>query len=532
MSDAPTPSVGLDALGLGAARDAHWNLGPAALYEATVRMGTGRLAATGPLVVDTSPYTGRSPKDKFVVHEPGVTDRIAWGSVNQPFEPRSFDALYDRAVAHLAGRTLYVQDLFGGADARHRLPIRVVTESPWAALFARNLLLRPPSDEAARAHRPEFSIVHAPSLRADPSRDGTRSEAFVLLHFARRLVLIGGTSYAGEIKKSVFTILNYLLPQQGILPMHCSANVGASGDVALFFGLSGTGKTTLSADPQRPLIGDDEHGWSDDGVFNFEGGCYAKVIRLNPAHEPEIYAATRKFGTLLENVVLDERTRELDLDSDTRTENTRAAYPITHLPNIVPEGQAGHPRNVVFLTCDAFGVLPPVAHLSADQAMYYFLSGYTAKVAGTERGVKEPQATFSACFGEPFLPLHPTEYARMLGEKIGRYEPRVWLVNTGWTGGGYGVGQRIAIPHTREILRAALSGRIETSKLVRDPVFGLGVPRDVPGVPREVLDPRATWSDASAYDTQAARLAGMFRENFRRYSGEATPAILAAAPGA
>ena len=532
MSESSTPAVPLETLGLGASREVHWNLGPAVLYEATVRLGTGQLAATGPLVVDTTPYTGRSPKDKFVVREAGVTDRIAWGSVNQPFEPRAFDALYDRVVEHLGDRVLYVQDLYGGADPRHRLPIRVVTESPWAALFARNLLLGPPSDEALRAHRPEFSIVHAPSVRAEPGRDGTRSEAFVLLNFARRLVLIGGTGYAGEIKKSVFTILNYLLPQRGVLPMHCSANVGASGDVALFFGLSGTGKTTLSADRERPLIGDDEHGWSDDGVFNFEGGCYAKVIRLNPAHEPEIYAATRTFGTVLENVVMDERTRELDLDSDAKTENTRSAYPITHLPNIVPAGRAGHPRNVVFLTCDAFGVLPPVAHLTADQAMYYFLSGYTAKVAGTERGVKEPQATFSACFGEPFLPLHPTEYARMLGEKIRRHEPRVWLVNTGWTGGGYGVGQRIAIPHTRAILRAALSGNIDVSKLVPDPLFGLGVPRDVPDVPPGVLDPRTTWSDPSAYDAQAGRLAGMFRDNFRRYSDQVAPAILAAAPSA
>jgi len=532
MSEPSTPAVPLETLGLGGAREVHWNLGPAELYEATVRAGTGRLAATGPLVVDTTPYTGRSPKDKFVVREAGVADRIVWGPVNQPFEPSAFDALYDRAVAHLAQRALWVEDLYGGADPRHRLPIRVVTESPWAALFARNMLLRPPSAEVARAHRPEFSIVHAPSLRAEPARDGTRSEAFILLHFARRLVLIGGTGYAGEIKKSVFTILNYLLPQRGVLPMHCSANVGAAGDVALFFGLSGTGKTTLSADRERPLIGDDEHGWSDEGVFNFEGGCYAKAIRLNALHEPEIYAATHAFGTVLENVVLDEHTRALDLDSDARTENTRSAYPITHLPNIVASGQAGHPRNVVFLTCDAFGVLPPVSYLTADQAMYYFLSGYTAKVAGTERGVKEPQATFSACFGEPFLPLHPTEYARMLGERIRRHEPRVWLINTGWTGGGYGTGSRIAIPHTRAIVHAALSGKIDISKLARDPVFGLGVPSEVPYVPHEVLDPRRTWSDPAAYDAQAARLAGMFRDNFRRYADQATPEILAAAPRA
>jgi phosphoenolpyruvate carboxykinase (ATP) len=525
-------SVSLETLGLAAAREVRSNLGTAQLYEETMRAGTGRLAASGPLVVDTTPYTGRSPKDKFVVREAGVTDRIAWGKVNQPFEPRAFDALYDRVTAHLGGRVLYVEDLYGGADPAHRLPIRLVTESPWAALFARNLLIRPASAEALAAHRPEFSLVHAPGFRAEPARDGTRSEAFVLLSLSRRIVLIGGTKYAGEMKKSVFTILNWLLPQRGVLPMHCSANVGRAGDVALFFGLSGTGKTTLSADPERPLIGDDEHGWSDEGVFNFEGGCYAKVIRLDREHEPEIWAASHRFGTVLENVVIDERTRELDLDSDAWTENTRSAYPITHLPNIVPEGRAGHPRNVVFLSCDAFGVLPPVAHLTADQAMYYFLSGYTAKVAGTERGVKEPQATFSACFGEPFLPLHPAEYASMLGEKIRRHGPRVWLVNTGWTGGGYGTGKRIAIPHTRAILRAALSGQIDTSKLVRDPVFGLGVPQAIADVPQEVLDPRGTWADKQAYDAQAKRLASMFRENFARYSDQATSEILAAAPTA
>jgi phosphoenolpyruvate carboxykinase (ATP) len=519
----------LEALGIRCGTAPPRNLPEPQLYEETVRRGTGRIAAAGPLVVDTTPYTGRSPKDKFIVREPGVEARVAWGAVNQALEPERFDRLCERVTEHLSGRDLFVQDLFGGADPAHRLTIRLVTESPWAALFARNLLIRPNEEELA-SHRAEFTIVHAPSFKADAERDGTRSEVFVILNFARRIVLIGGTSYAGEIKKSVFTLLNYLLPLKSVLSMHCSANVGAGGDVALFFGLSGTGKTTLSADPDRPLIGDDEHGWSERGVFNFEGGCYAKVIRLSAEHEPEIHSTTRRFGTVLENVVMRPDSRTLDLDDDSLTENTRAAYPITHLPNTVASGQAGHPKNIVFLTADAFGVLPPIAHLDSAQAMYYFLSGYTAKVAGTERGVVEPQATFSACFGEPFLPLDPNVYADMLGAKIRDHSPRVWLVNTGWTAGPYGVGHRMPIPHTRAMIRAILSGAIPVEGLRPDPTFGIHVPTAVPGVPSDVLDPRNTWADRAAYDAQARELARMFTENFDRYADRASEEVRSAAP--
>ncbi len=529
MSSTVAASDSLQSLGLDRSPAIHRNDLAPRLYEETIRRGTGRIGVGGALIVDTTPYTGRSPKDKFVVKDAATESRVAWGSVNQPFETGTFDALFERVRAHLGARELWVQDLRGGADLRRQLPIRLVTESPWHALFARNLFLRVEGADALAAHRPEFHVLHAPSFLADPQRDGTRSEAFVVLNFTKRIVLIGGTQYAGEIKKSIFTVLNFLLPLRGVFPMHCSANLGKDGDVALLFGLSGTGKTTLSADPERPLIGDDEHGWSDDGVFNFEGGCYAKVIRLNAAHEPEIHRTTRTFGTVLENVVIDEAGR-LDLDSDARTENTRAAYPIQQLDNIVPSGCAGHPRNALFLTADAFGVLPPIAKLSAEQAMYFFLSGYTAKVAGTERGVKEPQATFSACFGEPFLPLHPGEYARMLGEKIRAHRPCVWLVNTGWTAGPYGVGRRIAIPHTRAMIRAALSGMISDDSLVVDPIFGLRVPTAVPGVPTEVLSPRSTWADAKAYDAQAAKLAGMFRANFERYADHVGADVKAAAP--
>ena len=521
---------GLDALGLAEATQVHWNLRAPQLYEASVRDASGRIAHDGPLVVDTRPYTGRSPKDKFVVRLPEIEDQVVWGPVNQPVDAAVFDALYERVRAHLAQRELYVEDLNAGADPRHRLPIRLVTESPWAASFARNMFLRIDSDSELSRHDPQFRIVHAPSFAASPARDGTRSEAFVMLHFGRGLVLIGGTRYAGEIKKSIFTVLNRLLPTNGVLSMHCSANVGADGDTALFFGLSGTGKTTLSADPRRPLIGDDEHGWSDDGIFNFEGGCYAKVIRLDEKNEPEIYATTRRFGTVLENVVMDEATRRLDLDDDSFTENTRAAYPITHLPNIVESGCAGHPKNVVFLTADAFGTLPPISHLSPEQAMYFFLSGYTAKVAGTERGIKEPQATFSACFGEPFLPLHPNVYAKMLGERIRRHQPNVWLINTGWTAGPYGEGHRIPIPHTRAMVSAALDGRIDLAAGAPDPLFGVHVPGAVPGVPTELLTPRGTWQDPAAYDRQAATLAGMFRDNFKRYEDQVDAEVRAVAP--
>jgi phosphoenolpyruvate carboxykinase (ATP) len=528
MSSTTAASDSLQSLGLDGAPSIHRNDLAPHLYEQTLRRETGRIGIGGALVVDTTPYTGRSPKDKFVVRDAETEGKVAWGTVNQPFDPAKFQALYDRVRAHLAGRELWVQDLLAGADPKQRLSLRLVTESPWHALFARNLFIRP-EPSALAAHRPEFHILHAPSFAADPARDGTRSEAFVVIDFTRRIVLIGGTKYAGEIKKSIFTVLNYLLPLRGVFPMHCSANVDRGGGVALFFGLSGTGKTTLSADPERPLIGDDEHGWSDDGVFNFEGGCYAKVIRLNADHEPEIYRTTATFGTVLENVAMDDQGR-LDLDSDAKTENTRAAYPLDQIANIVPAGHAGHPKAIVFLTADAFGVLPPIAKLTAEQAMYYFLSGYTAKVAGTERGVKEPQATFSACFGEPFLPMHPNEYAKMLGAKIRAQRPSVWLINTGWTAGPYGTGHRMAIPHTRAMIRAALAGHIAEGSLMVDPVFGLRVPADVPNVPANVLNPRHTWADKGAYDAQATKLAGMFRENFKRYADQVGDDVKAAAP--
>lgn len=511
------------------ATELHWNLSVPRLVEATLRRGTGRLAHGGALVVDTTPYTGRSPNDKFVVREASSEADIAWGKVNQPISPQVFDALFVRACDYLCGKELFAQDLFGGTDRSHRIAVRLISESPWHALFARNLLVRPTGAELA-TFAPEYHLIHAPELEADPRRDGTNSEAFVMLNLARKIVLIGGTRYAGEIKKSVFTLLNYVLPKNGVLAMHCSANVGPAGDVALFFGLSGTGKTTLSADPERPLIGDDEHGWSDTGVFNFEGGCYAKVIRLVEQHEPEIYATTRQFGTVLENVAID-AAGDLDLDNDSKTENTRSAYPISHLPNVVSAGTAGNPTHIVFLTCDAFGVLPPLSRLTPEQAMYYFLSGYTAKVAGTERGVTEPQATFSACFGEPFLPLHPGVYAKLLGQKIGSLGPKVWLLNTGWTAGPHPSGHRIAIPHTRAMVRALLSGAIGDDDLVREPLFGLAVPKHVEGVPAGILDPRTTWADPAAYDAQAAKLAAMFRKNFERYADGVDESVKRAAPG-
>jgi phosphoenolpyruvate carboxykinase (ATP) len=528
MQEHGTGAEQLVHLGLKNLGNVYWNLSTPTLYEEVVRRREGWISHLGPLVVHTGHHIGRSPNDKFIVREPTSEAKIAWGKVNRPMEAAKFDALHAKLCAFFQGRDVFIQNLYGGADPRYRIPVRVVTDYAWHNLFARNLLLQP--EEPVIHTSPEtFTIMDSPRFHASPEADGTNSEVFVVINFAKRLAIIGGTTYAGEIKKSVFTILNYLLPAQGVFPMHCSANVGKRGDTALFFGLSGTGKTTLSADPDRSLIGDDEHGWSDDGVFNFEGGCYAKVIRLNAAHEPEIFRTTRTFGTVLENVSID-AAGNLDLDSDAKTENTRAAYPIHQLDNIVPEGRAGHPRNVVFLTADAFGVLPPISKLTAEQAMYFFLSGYTAKVAGTERGVKEPQATFSACFGEPFLPLPPSEYAKMLGEKIKSRQPNVWLINTGWTAGPYGVGHRIAIPHTRAMIRAALAGTIAESTMAPDPIFGLRVPSAVPGVPGDVLNPRGTWGDAKAYDAQATKLAEMFRENFKRYGDQVAGEIKSAGP--
>jgi len=506
----------------------NWNLAPASLIEQAIARGEGSLADSGALVFLTGAYTGRSPEDKFIVREPSVEGEVDWGKVNRPFEPSRFDALFDRVRDHLQGREVWVQDAFGGTDPAHRLPIRVVCERAYHALFAHQLFVRASADELAR-HRPEFTIVAAPDFKADPARDGTRSEVFILLNFARRIVLIGGTLYAGEIKKSVFSILNTLLPREGIFPMHCSANVGEEGDVALFFGLSGTGKTTLSADPTRGLIGDDEHGWSDQGVFNFEGGCYAKCIRLDRLNEPEIYEAIR-FGTVLENVVLDPATRVPDFADASLTENTRAAYPIEAIPNHVPSGQGGHPKHLVFLTCDAFGVLPPLSRLTPEQAMYHFLSGYTAKVAGTERGLgAEPTAAFSTCFGAPFMTLPPGRYADLLGAKLRRHRAGAWLLNTGWTGGGPGRGRRISLPHTRAMVDAVMNGTLGEVAYAFDPIFGLEYPTTCPGVPPGVLEPRSAWPDPDAYDAQARKVAGLFRDNFARFAN-VEPAIKAAGP--
>ncbi len=504
------------------------NLPPPRLIEYALRREEGVVTDHGAFVGVTTPKTGRSPKDKFIVVEPSSAERI-WWEKNGRMEADAFDRLHHDVRAFLDTRELFVQDLFGGADPAYRLSVRFITPSAWHALFVRNMFIRPAPSDLAH-FKPGFTVLHAPEFQADPARHGTRGGTFIALNFAAKVVLIGGTRYAGEMKKSIFTVLNYLLPQQGVLPMHCSANIGQDHDTAIFFGLSGTGKTTLSADPSRSLIGDDEHGWSDHGVFNFEGGCYAKVIRLRPDTEPEIYQATRTFGTVLENVVLDPATRAVDYDSERITENTRACYPLHYIGNHVPSGMGGHPVNVVFLTADAFGVMPPVARLTPEQAMYHFLSGYTAKVAGTEAGVTEPTATFSACFGAPFLPLHPTVYAKMLGEKIARHGARVWLINTGWTGGAFGTGSRIKLSYTRAMVRAALSGLLDRARYMKDPVFGLEMPTAVPDVPTTVLDPRRTWSDPAAYDAQARKLAGMFKENFAQYRDQVSPAVAAGGP--
>ncbi len=510
----------------------HYGCSPAHLYEAAICKGEGHLAEQGPFVTRTGVYTGRSPKDKFVVADAETEGRVWWdGGECRRMTREAFDRLLARQQAYLQGREVYVQDCYAGADPTLRLPVRVVTEQAWHSLFAHNMFIAAEGaslDEFA----PQFALVHTPGLKANPDMDQTRSEVFVAIDFGQRLVLIGGTSYAGEIKKSVFTVLNYLLPLEGVLGMHCSANVGANGDTALFFGLSGTGKTTLSTDPDRALIGDDEHGWGDGGVFNFEGGCYAKVIRLSREAEPQIYDTTRMFGTILENVVFREGSRSLDLDDASLTENTRASYPLSSIPNTVEDSRGGHPKNVIMLTCDAFGVLPPIARLTTEQAMYHFISGYTAKVAGTERGVDEPKATFSACFGAPFMPLHPAEYAKLLGEKMVAHGTACWLVNTGWSGGPYGTGSRMPIHYSRALLTAALTGKLGATKTRTDPIFGFAVPVSCPGVPAEILDPRATWSDRDAYDRKAASLADMFRKNFERFVDQAPAEVAIAGPQA
>ena len=523
---------GLDRLGLDARGEVYWNLPTAQLYEHAIRREEAHLAIEGPLIALTGVHTGRSPNDKFMVEEPSSQDDIWWGKVNRPITREKFDALRTRVLEHLAGReALYVFDGYAGADPALRLRVRVINENAWQNLFARNMFVREQDGSKLLDHDPQFTVINAPSFEADPGRDGTQSGTFILVDVGQRQVLIGGTQYAGEIKKSIFTVMNYMLPKRGVMSMHCSANYGADrDDVALFFGLSGTGKTTLSADPSRTLIGDDEHGWSDDGIFNIEGGCYAKVIKLSPEGEPDIYATTRRFGTILENVVFDPDTRQLDLDDDQHTENTRASYPIGHLTNVDEGGCAGHPKNVIFLTCDAFGVLPPISRLDEAQAMYHFLSGYTAKVAGTEKGITEPKATFSTCFGAPFMPLHPGVYAELLGKKIAEHEAKVWLINTGWTGGPYGKGQRMKLAFTRRMVTAALAGELDGVATQTDPIFGVAIPKKIDGVPEEILTPRNTWADGADFDAQAAKLARMFVDNFAQFADGVSEAIKAAAP--
>jgi phosphoenolpyruvate carboxykinase (ATP) len=535
MSSAATPSResshGLSTQGLAPKGTVRWNLIPPELVAAAIRRKEGELADMGPFVAVTTPHTGRSPKDKFVIKEPASENDIDWGAVNQPMSEAQFEILLADVRGYLSTQDeLFVQDLYCGADPAYRLSCRYVTPNAWHANFVRNMFIRPELAELA-AFAPNFTILHAPEYQGDPAKHGVRSTTFIVLNLSKRMILIGGTRYAGELKKSMFAVMNYLLPKQGVLSMHCSANIGPMGDTALFFGLSGTGKTTLSADPERGLIGDDEHGWSPTGVFNFEGGCYAKVINLSPEQEPDIFATTQMFGTVLENVELDPDTKKVKFESQALTENTRACYPLPYIRNHVPSGRGGHPKNVVFLTADAFGVLPPIARLTREQAMYYFLSGYTAKVAGTERGVTEPQATFSACFGAVFLVWHPTKYADMLGELLAQHkDAHVWLVNTGWSGGAYGVGSRMKLAHTRAMVRAALAGKLDGVAVKTDPVFGLSVPTAVEGVPSNVLDARSTWKDGAAYDAQAAKLAGMFRDNIKKFGAAVSEKILAAGP--
>ncbi len=490
------------------------DLSEAVLYEEAIIRGLAFLANNGALIVDTTPYTGRSPNDKFVVLDENTENIVWWGDVNRPFDKEKYRELRERLISHLLERETFVQNLFVGNHPKYRLSLRVITESPWHALFARNMFIRPKKEDLTD-FKPFINIFHAPSFKADPHRDGTRSEVFIILNLTEREILIGGTSYAGEIKKSVFTFLNYYYPLNGILSMHCGANMGKDGDVALFFGLSGTGKTSLSTDPERPLIGDDEHGWADDGIFNFEGGCYAKVIRIDPNKEPGIYKASTRFGTILENVVFDPESREVNFDSSEKTENTRSSYPIHFLDNVVPEGRGGHPKNIFFLSLDAYGVLPPLAKLEDDQIRDYFLAGFTSKIAGTERGITEPRPTFSACFGAPFLPLNPKVYADMLLDKIRNHGTTVWLVNTGWIEGPYGVGHRIDINYTRRLISAALKGEIRD--FVKDEIFGFWIPKHVDGIPENVLFPSKGWKDVEKYRESALNLKRMIEENSKRF---------------
>ena len=522
---------GLENHGLTNQHMAYWNLPAEALYEEVVFRGEGRVSQSGPLVVLSGKHTARAASDKFIVRESSSEGHVWWGEYNRPFNPDKFDELFSRIQGFLQGRDLFVQDCYAGADSNHRLGVRVISELAWHSLFARNLFLRPATNDEHRRFIPDFTVICAPTFRGMQSIDTTATSTFIILNLKQKLCLIGDTSYGGEIKKSVFTILNYQLPLEGILPMHCSANVGQNGKVALFFGLSGTGKTTLSADPQRRLIGDDEHGWSNEGIFNFEAGCYAKVIHLSPTAEPEIYAATRRFGAILENVVLDPVTRLIDLDDDQITENTRASYPLEMIGNAVAEKMGGQPSDIVLLTCDASGVMPPIALLSAEQAIYHFISGYTSKISGTEVGLgREPEITFSACFGAPFMVHHPSVYADLLRRKVERHGVQCWLLNTGWVGGPYGVGKRISIAYTRALLGVALEGRLAQAEFRADPIFGFNVPIACDGVPPSVLDPAASWPDEGAYLEKYGQLASRFRENFRKFEGTSTQDIRAAGP--
>ena len=517
----------LSAIGIENAAEVYRNLSPSDLIKRSLESGEGVLADSGALRVTTGKNTGRSPHDKFIVDEPEISDQIWWGEINRPFKPEDFERLHQKAVSHVRNRPLYIFDGFAGADPEYRLAIRVVNEVPWHNLFAHQLFIRP-TEEELREHRPEFTVLSVPNCKANPEEDGTNSDVFILVSLTRKLILIGGSHYAGEIKKSIFTVMNYLMPHRDVLPMHCSANIGEQGDVALFFGLSGTGKTTLSADPKRRLIGDDEHGWSDSGVFNFEGGCYAKCIKLSPEMEPQIWEAIR-FGSVIENVTFQGDTLKVDYDSSEITENTRVAYPVEFIPGAVIPGVGGHPKTVIFLTADAFGVLPPISRLTREQAMYHFISGYTSKVAGTEKGITEPQTTFSPCFGAPFLPLQPNRYAEMLGQRVERHQANVYLVNTGWTGGPYGEGHRMKLHYTRSMVTAALNGELEKVDFQPHPVFQVEIPTTCPEIPSEILDPKNTWKDKDAYDRTAQELARRFAENAEGFS-EVAPEILSAGP--
>ena len=522
---------GLEHHGLGNLHVAYWNLPTEALYEEIAFRREARITKQGPIAVFTGKHTARSADDKFVVRESSTADKIWWGEYNRPFNPDKFNDLFIRLQGFLQGRDVFVQDCYAGADPNYRMPIRIVTELAWHSHFARNMFMLPRTAEEYHRHVPEFTVICAPSFKGIPQIDGTPANTFIVLNFDAKLCIIGNTAYAGEIKKSIFTILNFLLPLDGVMPMHCSANTGKEGDTAIFFGLSGTGKTTLSADPLRQLIGDDEHGWSDEGIFNFEGGCYAKVIQLSPAAEPQIYACTKKFGTILENVPYDPVTRQIDLDDESITENTRASYPLEFIDNAVPEKMGGHPKNIILLTCDASGVMPPIAKLTPDQALYQFISGYTSKIAGTEVGLgKEPEMTFSTCFGAPFMVHHPSFYADLLKRKILRYDVHCWLVNTGWIGGPYGIGKRISIKYTRALLNAALSGKLLKVPYSPDPVFGFDVPQSCEGVPADILNPAGSWTNKEVYNQRYRELAGRFIENFRKFEDRCPPEVRAAGP--